>query len=128
MLSEEIKEIVCQYYQSLTNLDLEGWLNFLDEKAIILDPVGKPPLKLSEDAAKFFALLANFYEQFTITPEYLFASDDEAAVKWKMEVVAKNGKVAHAEGISVFEFNQAGKIQQMKSYWDEAAMKSQLVD
>jgi steroid delta-isomerase len=128
MSSEEIKKIVSQYYQSLTNIDLEGWLKILDEKAIILDPVGKPPLKLREDAPKFFGLLANFYEQFTITPEYLFASENEAAVKWKMEVVAKNGKVAHAEGISVFEFNQAGKIQQMKSYWDEAAMKGQLVD
>ena len=44
-----------------------------------------------------------------------------------MEVTAKNGKVAQAEGISIFQFNREGKIEQMKSYWDEAAMKAQLI-
>ena len=127
MSPEKISEIVSAYYENLTSMNLEGWLKILDEDATILDPVGKPPLKLKEDAPKFFALLANFYEKFTVTRQNIFVTESEAAVKWTMEVTAKNGKVAQAEGISIFQFNQEGKIQTMKSYWDEAAMKAELI-
>ena len=45
-----------------------------------------------------------------------------------MQVVAKNGRHATAEGISVFEINDAGKLQTVSSYWDEAAMMMKLKD
>jgi steroid delta-isomerase len=50
-----------------------------------------------------------------------------AAVNWKMNVVARNGRTAEAEGIAIIEFNEAGKIQKLQSYWDEAAMKAKLM-
>ena len=43
-----------------------------------------------------------------------------------MTVVSKNGKTATAEGISLFTINEAGKIQQVRSYWDETTMMAKL--
>ncbi|NEO03671.1 MAG: ketosteroid isomerase, partial [Moorea sp. SIO3I7] len=42
------------------------------------------------------------------------------------QVSAKNGREATAEGISVFEINDDGKIQQVLSYWNEAEMMAKL--
>lgn len=126
MSPEKIQEIVSDYYQSLGNMDLETWSKILDENALIFDPVGKPALNLKEDGPKLFQLLSAFYEKFTITQEKIFIAEKEVAVQWKMEVIAKNGRIANAEGIHTFEFNENGKIKQLKSYWDEAGMKAQL--
>ena len=57
----------------------------------------------------------------------IFIVGQQAAVKWTMQVVAQNGRTATAEGISVFEFNDNGKIAKIQSYWDEALIKAQLI-
>jgi hypothetical protein len=59
-------------------------------------------------------------------PQFFSLSKNGAAVKWTMQVVAKSGRHATAEGISVFEINDIGKIQKVSSYWDEAAMMMKL--
>lgn len=120
------KAAISQYYASLAAMDREGWLEILATDAIIYDPVGKPPLRVLEDSPKFFDLLSMFYKQFEIVQDCVFIVGQEAAVKWTMQVVAKNERQAKAEGISVFEFNEQGKIALIKSYWDEASIKAQL--
>ncbi|CCQ61331.1 Probable ketosteroid isomerase [Crocosphaera watsonii] len=44
-----------------------------------------------------------------------------------MIVVSKNSKEANAEGITTFKLNEAGKITEVKAYWDENTLKSQLM-
>jgi ketosteroid isomerase-like protein len=127
MSLEQIKETVSEYYQSLSEMNVEHWFKILDENALIFDPVGKPALNLKEDGPKLFQLLSSFYEKFVITQEKVFIIGNEVAVKWKMDIIAKNGRTANAEGIHTFEFNEDGKIKQLKSYWDEDAMKAQLI-
>ncbi len=120
------KAAISQYYASLAAMNREGWLEILATDAVIYDPVGKPPLKVKEDSPKFFDLLSRFYKQFEIVQDSIFIVGQEAAVKWTMQVVAKNERQATAEGISVFEFNEQGKIALVQSYWDEASIKTQL--
>lgn len=126
MASSAQKAAIFQYYASLAAMDREGWLEVLAADAVIYDPVGKPPLKVKEDSPKFFDLLSRFYKQFEIVQDCVFIVDRKAAVKWTMQVVATNERTAKAEGISVFEFNEQGKIALIESYWDEASIKAQL--
>lgn len=56
----------------------------------------------------------------------IFVVAQEAAAKWTMKVVAKNGREAMVEGIGVFSLNHEGKIEKMQSYWDEEQMKAKL--
>lgn len=127
MSPEVLKLAIAQYYTSLAAMDREGWLEILASDAVIYDPVGKPPLRVREDSQKFFDLLSKFYKQFEIVQEFVFIVKKEAAVKWTMQVVAQNDRTATAEGISIFEFNENGKIAKIQSYWDEALLKAQLI-
>jgi len=70
--------------------------------------------------------LSSFFKSMEISKDSIFISANQAAVKWTMKVVAKNDKNASAEGISIFEINEAGKIQKVSAYWDDAALRSQL--
>lgn len=126
MAKAKQKAAISQYYASLAAIDREGWLEVLAADAVIYDPVGKPPLKVKEDSPKFFDLLSRFYKQFEIVQDCVFIVDRQAAVKWTMQVVATNERQAKAEGISVFEFDEQGKIALIESYWDEAYFKSYL--
>ncbi|MEA5508436.1 nuclear transport factor 2 family protein [Crocosphaera sp. UHCC 0190] len=122
-----IEATISDYYNSLASMNPQGWLNTLAENATIYDPVGKPPLNPQEDSQKLFTILTTFYSKFDILKESLFVVNNEAAVKWKMTVISKNGKEATAEGITTFKLNEAGKITQVKAYWDENQLKSQLM-
>ncbi|KJH69507.1 nuclear transport factor 2 family protein [Aliterella atlantica] len=126
MSQEAQQAAIAQYYASLAAMDREGWLEVLTADAVIYDPVGKPPLKVKEGSPKFFDLLSRFYKQFEIVQDCVFIVDRKAAVKSTMQVVAKNDRTAKAEGISMFEFNEQGKITLIESYWDEAYFKANL--
>ncbi|NEO58114.1 MAG: hypothetical protein F6K54_36710 [Okeania sp. SIO3B5] len=66
------------------------------------------------------------FAQLELTPNNIFIVDNGAAVKWTMQGVGKNGNQGVAEGISIFEINENGKIKQVSSYWDDAAMMAQI--
>ena len=118
------KATISQYYASPAAMNREGWLEILATDAVIYDPVGKPPLRVQKDSPKFFDSLSRFYKRFEIVQDHVFIVGQEAAVKWTMQVVAKNDRQATAEEISVFEFNEQGKIALVQSYWDEAFIKA----
>ncbi len=122
-----IETTISEYYNSLAAMNPQGWLDCLAEGAAIYDPVGKPALNPEKDSEKLFTILTNFYSKFEIERQSLFIVNNEVAVKWKMTVVSKNGKQANAEGISTFKLNEAGKITEVKAYWDENQLKSQLM-
>lgn len=120
------ESVIKAYFENMSAMSLQGWREIFAEDALVFDPVGKPPIKPKEDAEKFFAIIANFFETLELSQDHTFIIDNEAAVKWTMKILAKNGKQARAQGISVFTINEAGKIQQVSSYWDEGTTMAQL--
>ncbi|MBW4489359.1 MAG: nuclear transport factor 2 family protein [Trichocoleus desertorum ATA4-8-CV12] len=126
MSTEEIGALLTVYFDNMAAMNAEGWLGIFSEDAIIYDPVGAPPKHIHHDAQQFFKVLANFFEKIELSKDNIFFVKDGAAVKWTMQVAAKNGRNVTSEGISVFEINDTGKIQKVSSYWDEAAMMMKL--
>jgi hypothetical protein len=49
-----------------------------------------------------------------------------AAVTWRLRFTTKSGHVFFLEGIGFFEFNQDGKIQREKQFFDLAYFLEQL--
>ncbi|MDY7021310.1 MAG: nuclear transport factor 2 family protein [Cyanobacteriota bacterium] len=127
MSQGEIERLLKEYYRQVASLNSEGWLATFTDDALVYDPVGKPPINVKQDADKFFEILSKFYEKLEVVPDQIFVAGDGAAVKWTMDVTARNGRTATVEGIAIFELNEAGKIQKLQSYWDEAAMKAKLM-
>lgn len=126
MSTEEIEALLTVYFDNMAAMHAEGWLGIFAEDAVIHDPVGTPPKHVHQDARQFFKVLANVFEKIELSKDNIFFVKDGAAVKWTMRVFAKNGRNVTAEGISVFEINDTGKLQKVSSYWDEAAMMMKL--
>ena len=125
---DTIQELINAYFINMEKMNAQGWMEIFSPNALIYDPVGKPPSKPHEDSEKFFAIISNFFETMALSQDNVFILENSAAVKWTMKVVAKNKKMATAEGISIFEINKNLKIDQVSSYWDETTMMSQLKD
>ncbi len=126
-MSKEItQKLVDTYFTNMAAMNADGWLSIFAEDALIYDPVDNPPKKIYEDAKDFFALISFFFAKMEVTQDYVFIASNEAATKWKMSVVAKNGKTASCDGISVFTINEAGKIQEVRSYWERNEMMAKL--
>lgn len=126
--SETIEQAIDAYFTNLASFNSEGWLDIFAEDALIYDPVGNPPSKVYEDYQKFFGFLSSLFTELELSKDNIFVARNGAAVKWTMRVISKNNRRASTEGISIFTMNEAGKIQQVSSYWHEADLISQIQD
>lgn len=126
MSKEEIESIVAAYFTNMAAMNSDGWVASFAEDAVSYDPVGHPPTKVCEGFREFFGQLQATFESMESSTEHIFVAGNEAAVKWTMQGISKNGKSVMFEGITVFEVNDAGKIQTTRAYWNPAAMIAQL--
>lgn len=126
MSPEAIEQLVRAYFTHMGTMTPQGWLDIFAEDAVIYDPVGNPPNKVHQDSEKFFAMLSQIFQQLEVTADKIFVAGNGAAVQWTMRGVANNGKLGTTQGISVFDINNAEKIQQVSSYWSETDMMNQL--
>lgn len=123
---EIITQRVDEYFVSMEKMSADLWQEIFAEDATIQDPVGKPPFNPHDMAEKFFGFLSSFYEKIQLSKDQIFITGNAAAVQWTMNISSKQGRQATSKGISIIELNEQGKIQQICSYWDEAALITQL--
>ncbi|MFP4412738.1 nuclear transport factor 2 family protein [Coleofasciculus sp.] len=126
MSTKPIEALVRTYFTKVAAMNPDGWLDDFAEDAVSYDPVGQPPTKVHEGFQEFFAQLQGMFKQLESTIEHIFVAGNEAAVKWTMQGLSKSDKTITFEGITVFEVNEAGKIQSTRAYWNPADMIAQL--
>ncbi|MEO1377838.1 MAG: nuclear transport factor 2 family protein [Cyanobacteria bacterium J06635_10] len=126
MSPEEIESIVNSYLANISAMNAEGWVENFAEDALSYDPVGEPPTLIHEGFQEFIGQLKAVFTKLEATKEHLFIAGGEAALKWTMQGVSKTQKVVTFEGITIFEINDAGKIQTTRAYWDPKMMIAQL--
>ena len=126
MSNDTIETIIAAYFTNMAAMNPEGWVEYFAEDAISYDPVGHPPTKVHEGFREFFGQLQGVFEHLEPTTENIFVAGNEAAVKWTMQGRSKSGKSVMFEGITIFEINEAGKIQTTRAYWNPATMIAQL--
>jgi steroid delta-isomerase len=124
---EKIEEVVGSYFASLRIMDVENLLELFDEDAISWDPVGSPQMRVRDRSTNYFGALSKIFEKMSLTEEDVFVAGSEAAVRWNgvAQLRSKQVEVAFS-GISVFEINEAGLIQSVRSYWDKPDLMSKL--
>ena len=126
MSTTPIEKVVAAYFTNIATMNPESWVENFAEDALSYDPVGEPPTKVHEGFREFIGQLQAVFEKLEPTTEHIFVAANEAAVKWTMRGVSKTGKSVTFEGITIFEINEAGKIQTTRAYWNPAAMIAQL--
>ena len=126
MSQESIQAVVAAYYANIAMMNSERWVDLFAEDAVSYDPVGHPATHIHEGYQAFFQRMRATFEQLEATTEDIFVAGNEAAVKWTMQGVSIQGKPVTFEGITIYEMNEAGKIQTTRAYWNPEALMAQI--
>lgn len=104
--------------------DRDAWLGGFAEGAVVYDPVGGSPLDPEGTGLRSRAALEQFWD-FTVAPnEVAFdvsrvhAGGDEAAVVATASVAFPTGAAVEYDGVFVYRVDAAGKIAELRAYWD----------
>jgi steroid Delta-isomerase len=127
-LSPETIQVVIQQYfaASRSSNKAEGMVVCFAENTISYDPVGTPALQGHTQLCEFFQGVAALFTQVELFEDFTSINGNEAAVKWTGRGIGHNGRSVTFEGIDLFEFNNEGKIQSLRAYWNPAAMLAEL--
>lgn len=125
--AEEIQQVVTSYFSSLREMDIDRLLELFDEDAISWDPVGSPPLRVRDKSSNYFRALSTIFAKMALSEEEIFVAGSEAAVRWTgVAMLRSKTEEVGFEGVSVFEINDSGRIQSVRSYWDKAGLMARL--
>jgi ketosteroid isomerase-like protein len=114
-------------YDKFSAFDAQGTTDCFAPDGTIEDSVGTMPIQGTQ------AILAYQQSFPTLLNEIRFQSADitvgghEAAVKWRLRLKTKTGKVFFLEGIGILKVNDDGKIQSARNFFDLAYFQSQLM-
>ncbi len=124
-----IETAINAYYESISARDHARWLDLFCDDAVLHEPVGATPLEGKDCFDEAWKIFSAPFEQLTMEACEIFLAGSGAAVKWIGEGSAKGStRRLTFSGISVFELDDAGKIQAVMSYWDPAETMIRLAD
>ena len=123
---EKFQQVVASYFAATRTMDVEAWMVTFAADAVSHDPVGEKPLEGHAAIKQFFLGLAEIFESVGLTEDFVTVNGNEAAVKWTGRGLGKNGRLVTFEGIDLFTFNEAGQIENLRAYWNHAALMTQL--
>lgn len=126
MSADVVARTIKEYFAALRAMDEKAWVNTFATDAVSYDPVGTPAIEGHDKLAEFFQTITAAFKEVGLTENEVFIAGNGAAVKWTGRGTSKAGKDVKFEGIDVFEFNEAGKIQTLHAYWNPAEMVAQL--
>ena len=124
---QQVREVVGAYFSSLRTMDVDRLQELFDEDALSWDPVGSPPMRVCDKSTNYFRALSNIFEKMALTEDDIFVCGNEVAVRWTgVAMLRSKPTEVTFEGASVFEVNDDGLIQSIRSYWDKKALMSRL--
>lgn len=123
---EQIEAAIEEYFASIASLDAQRVANHFAPDGTVEDPVGTPPIEGPQNIAAFFAVAAAPFKWAKPTIQEIVVCGQEAAVNWKLKLKTKTGKMVFIDGMGVFKFNQQGKLQSVREFYDLAAFLAQL--
>jgi steroid delta-isomerase len=108
-------------------MEVDQLQELFDEDALSWDPVGSPPMRVRDKSTNYFRALANIFEKMALTEDDVFVCGTEVAVRWTgVAMLRSKSSEVSFEGASIFEVNEKGLIQSIRSYWDKKALMASL--
>ena len=123
---QQIEAVIEDAFAGLVAFDAPRVLNHFASDAVLEDPVGTPPMVGKEAIAAYLATFPTLFDQMKLYSLDIKVGGQEAGVKWRLRFTTKTGNVFFLEGIGHFKFNQDGKIQTEKEFFDLAYFLEQL--
>ena len=126
LTTTQIEAAVEEYFASIGSLDVQRYVNNFAANGVLEDPVGTPPIQGTQAIAAYFGAIIAPFSEINPKVQEVIVCGNEAAVNWKLKLTTKTGKHITIDGMGVFSFNQAGKLQSVREFWDLAAFLEQL--
>src|SRR6185295_18631753 len=128
LTSEQIEAVIEEAFTRLAAFDAQGVVNYFASDAVLEDPVGTPPIQGTQAITAYLQTLPTLFSQIKIHSLDITVCGQEAAVKWMLRFKTKTKNVFFLDGVGIFKFNQEGKIQSEREFFDLAYFLAQLQD
>jgi steroid delta-isomerase len=126
LTTTEIEAAVDEYFASIGSLNVQRFVNNFAPDGVLEDPVGTPPVQGTQAIGVYFGAIIAPFSEIKPTVQEVIVCGQEAAVNWKLRLKTADGKKIVIDGMGVFKFNQNGKLQSVREFWDLAAFLAQL--
>ena len=128
LTSEQIEVVIEEVFDGLAAFDVQRVVNNFAADAVVEDPVGTPPIQGTQAIAAYLGTFPTLFSQIKLYSLDIKVCGQEAAVNWRLRFKTHTGNVFFLEGIGIFTFNQQGKIQSEREFFDLAYFLAQLQD
>jgi len=128
LTSQQIEVVIEEVFVRLAAFDAQGVVAHFAADAVIEDPVGTPPIQGTQAITAYLQTFPSLFNQLKLYSLDVKVCAQEAAVKWRLRFTTKTGNVFFLDGIGFFKFNQEGKIQLEREFFDLAYFLAQLQD
>ena len=126
LTSEQTEAVIEEVFAGLVAFDVPRIMTHFADDAIVEDPVGTPPIQGKQAIADYLATFPTLFNQMKLYSLDIKPGGQEVGVKWRLRFMTKTGKTFFLDGIGFFKFNQEGKIQTEKEFFDLAYFLAQL--
>src|SRR5688572_24101465 len=123
---QQMEAVIEDAFAGLVAFDVQRVVNNFAADAVVEDPVGTPPIQGTQAIAAYLATFPTLFDQMKLYSLDIKVGGQEAGVTWRIRFTTKTGHVFFLEGIGHFAFNQEGKIQSEKEFFDLAYFLEQL--
>ena len=123
---EQIEAAIEDAFAGLVTFDVQRVIRHYAADAVLEDPVGTPPMQGTQAITAYLESFPTLFNQLKLYSLDIKVGGQEAGVKWRIRFTTKTGHVFFLEGIGHFKFNQDGKVQTEKQFFDLAYFLEQL--
>jgi steroid Delta-isomerase len=123
---EQIEAAVDEYFNSVGAFDVQRYVNNFAPDGVLEDPVGTPPVQGTQAISAFITAIIAPFSEIRHKIQDINVCGQEAAVNWKLHLKTTTGKKIVIDGMGVFKFNQSGKLQSVREFWDLEAFLAAL--
>lgn len=126
LTSEQIEAVLEEAFTKLVAFDAQGVASLFAADGVIEDPVGTPPIQGTQAIIAYLETFPTLFSQMKLYSLDITVCGQEAAVKWRLRFKTKSQNVFFLDGVGIFKFNQEGKIQSEREFFDLAYFLAQL--
>ncbi len=123
---DQIEAAVEEYFASVGAFDVQRYVNQFAPDGVLEDPVGTPPVQGTQAITAFITNIIAPFSEIKHKIQDINVCGQEAAVNWKLHLKTTTGKKIIIDGMGVFKFNQNGKLQSVREFWDLEAFLAAL--
>lgn len=123
---QQIEAVIEDAFAGLVSFDVPRVTQHYADDAVLEDPVGTPAMVGKQAITNYLSGFPTLFTQLKLYSLDIKPGGQEAGVTWRIRFTTQTGKTFFLEGIGHFKFNEAGKIQSEKQFFDLAYFLEQL--